>query len=188
MQILHRTGKLVNCFPKEGIMLETHVAGNDEKNLVNDIVAINNKAFPVGWRYGEDKEYYREMIKSKDNLAILLQDGEKTVGFLLAIPHHNAVLELKDDDPLMSEDTSRYYIETIAILPEYRGRNGSSAMLKALGQELGKRGYVNISLHARAVFSAIVRNKLRATKIRPVKKWKYCGNRETIDYIEATFA
>ena len=88
----------------------------------------------------------------------------------------------------MTPDSARYYIETIAILPEYRGKNGFSLILKALGQELGQRGLHDISLHARVAnsFSAIVQKKIKVTKIRRVENWKYCNNEEPVDYIEGT--
>ncbi|MDD5491489.1 MAG: GNAT family N-acetyltransferase [bacterium] len=169
-------------------MLKTEIVNIYVEDIVNDIAAINQGSFPPGWKYGEDKAYYRKMLKSGKNVIVLLKNNGKNIGFLLAIPHNEAVTELKDDDRLMTKDPARYYIETIAILPEYRGKNGFSVIIKALGQELSRRGFYNISLHARVAnnFSNIVQKKVRVTKIRRVDKWKYCNNEEPVDYIEGT--
>jgi hypothetical protein len=50
----------------------------------------------------------------------MLSDNEKNVGFLFAIPHNDAVVELKDHDPLMKKDSGAYYIKNVAILPAHR--------------------------------------------------------------------
>ncbi len=170
-------------------MLKTEVVHNFDESIVDGISAINSGAFPTAWNYGNEKEYYRGMLKNRNNVCILLKDNAKTVGFILAIPHINAVIELKDDDPLMHGDASRYYIETIAILPEYRGQNGFSSIMEALQLELDKRGFHNISLHARVInnFSQIIQKKMKITDIRKVDKWKYTNSEEPVDYIEATF-
>ena len=86
----------------------------------------------------------------------------------------------------MEDDSKRYYIETVGILPEFRGRRGFTEMLKRLVEQSKIRGN-NISLHARVNngFSTIVKKKLNVTKIRRIDKWKYYNYEEPVDYIEA---
>ena len=86
----------------------------------------------------------------------------------------------------MEEDSKRYYIETVAILPEFRGKKGFSEILKTLIEQPKIEGN-NISLHARVEngFSTIIQNKLHVTKIRRIDKWKYYNYAEPADYIEA---
>jgi hypothetical protein len=64
------------------------------------------------------------MLMNQKNICIVLRDGEKRVGFLLAIPHNDAVGELKGDDEFMEQDPKTYHIENVAILPGYRGEKG----------------------------------------------------------------
>jgi ribosomal protein S18 acetylase RimI-like enzyme len=171
------------------MMLKTEVVRNYNERILQAISAINNGAFPPEWKYGEDKDYYRKTLKSDKNITILLKDNSRTAGFLLAIPHDDAARELKEDDPLMPADPARYYIETIAILPEYRGQKGVSLILETLKQELGNKGVHNISLHARVKnnFTNIIQNKVKITQLRRVAVWKYTNSEEPVDYIEAMF-
>jgi hypothetical protein len=114
------------------------VQGSDEK-IAKDIVLINRHSYPKGWEYPGAKEYYRQMLMNQKNICIMLRDDEKRVGFLLAIPHNDAVGELKGDDEFMEQDPKTYYIENVAILPGYRGEKGFSQMLEVLRQELRRR-------------------------------------------------
>ena len=45
------------------------------------------------------------MLKNGNNINILLKDDNKGIGYLLAIPHNDAVVtELEHDDQLMQKD------------------------------------------------------------------------------------
>jgi hypothetical protein len=83
------------------------VEGPDEK-IASDIVLINRYSYPEGWEYPGAKEYYRQMLMNQKNICIMLIDDEKRVGFLLAIPHNDAVGELKDDDEFMEQGPKTY--------------------------------------------------------------------------------
>lgn len=168
-------------------MFETEVIQDNDEHTIKDIILIKGASFPAGWEYGDAWEYYCEMLKNKDNISICLKDQGKRIGYLLAIPHNKAVAELRNDDKLMRDDALRYYIETVAILPNYRKKNGFPVLLERLKQELEKRDIHTISLHARIMnsFSTIIQKKLKITQIRPVTCWKYTNYKETVDYIEA---
>jgi hypothetical protein len=79
------------------------VQGSDEK-IAKDIVLVNRHSYPKGWEYPGAKEYYRQMLMNQKNICIVLRDDQKRVGFLLAIPHNDAVGELKGDDEFMEQD------------------------------------------------------------------------------------
>ena len=170
-------------------MAETQIIISGGKNIVKDTVLINRDSFPPEWEYGDAGEYYTEMLGNKNNIYVILKDNEKIIGHLLAMPHDNAVEELKNYDQAMQKDASRYYIETVAILPEYRGKKGLSAMLETLGRELKNRRIRNISLHARVSnnLNKIMQKKMKVTNIRRISKWKYYNYEEPTDYIEATY-
>jgi ribosomal protein S18 acetylase RimI-like enzyme len=175
--------------PMEKTMLQTEVINYYDEQILNDIITINQKSFPSGWDYGDDNTYYGGMLKNKDNISIILKDGIKNVGYLLAIPHNIARKELENDDKFMNENISRYYIESIAIIPEYRNKSGLSAILDTLRRELESRGILGVSLHARVHnnFSKIIQNKIKVSKIRRIDKWKYYNFEEPTDYIEGIF-
>ncbi len=164
------------------------VEGPDEK-IASDIVLINRHSYPEGWEYPGAEEYYRQMLMNQKNICIMLIDDEKRVGFLLAIPHNDAVGELKDDDEFMEQGPKTYYIENAAILPDYRGEKGFSQMLGVLRQELRKRGIFTISLHARVSnnLSKNIQKSMKIIKVRRIEAWRYYNYQEPTDYLEATW-
>jgi ribosomal protein S18 acetylase RimI-like enzyme len=169
-------------------MFETEVVWESDEKILNDIVSINRDSFPPGWAYHDAEQYYRAMLRRKNNIHIVLRDHEKRIGYLLAIPHDAAVVELKNDDPKMENDPLKYYIETVEILPKYRGQKGLSKMLDRLIAECQARGITKISLHARVKtgFSGIVQRKFGVAAIRRIERWSYYNFEEPTDYIEAT--
>jgi ribosomal protein S18 acetylase RimI-like enzyme len=167
-------------------MQTTEIVNTFDVTALKDILFIERHSFPIEWAYTDAEQYYREMLLKEDNIHIFLKDNGNRIGYLLAIPHNDAVKELKKDDPQMEEDSKRYYIETVTILPEFRGRKGFSEILKRLIEQSKIKGN-NISLHARVEngFSTIIQKKLNVTKIRRINKWKYYNYAEPADYIEA---
>ena len=167
-------------------MQTTEVINTFDITALEDILFIDKNSFPMEWVYDNAEEYYRKALLKEDNIHIFLKDNGNRIGYLLAIPHNDASKELKKDDPEMEDDSKRYYIETVGILPEFRGRRGFTEMLKRLVEQSKIRGN-NISLHARVNngFSTIVQKKLNVTKIRRIDKWKYYNYEEPVDYIEA---
>jgi ribosomal protein S18 acetylase RimI-like enzyme len=120
------------------------------------------------------------------NINILLTENEQMVGYLLAMPHNDAVQELKEDDPDLKEDPMKYYIETVAVLPEFRRRKGLATMLYKLAEECHKRGTDKVSIHARVSnrLSEIIQNNYRVIEVRRIERWKYYNCEEPADYIE----
>jgi ribosomal protein S18 acetylase RimI-like enzyme len=170
-------------------MLTVDVVHEFDKNVLEDIILINRKSFPKGWAYSDAEEYYTEMLKNRKNIHIILEDNGRRIGYLLAIPHNDAFRELKNDDPLIEEDALRYYVEVVAVLPDFRGKKGFSEILKKLRDELKWRGIYKLSMHARVSnnLSKIIQKKMKITQIRRIQRWKYYNYEEPTDYIEATF-
>lgn len=170
-------------------MLKAEVVRGFDKNVLEDIVLINRKSFPKGWAYSDAEEYYTEMLKNENNIHIILKDNGERIGYLLAIPHNNALRELKNDDPFMEEDALRYYVEVVAVLPDFRGKKGFSEILKKLREELKEKGIYKLSMHARVSnnFNMIIQKSIKITQIRRIQRWKYYNYEEPTDYIEATF-
>ncbi|MBF0515518.1 MAG: GNAT family N-acetyltransferase [Nitrospirae bacterium] len=170
-------------------MQTVEVVNEFNKEILRDILFIHRNAFSPEWVYIDDEVYYRMKLRDKNSINILLNEDELRIGHLLAIPHNDVLEELKEDDTEMKEDSMSYYIETVAILPDFRGRKGFSQMLEHLIHELKMRGIHKLSLHARVLnnLSTIIQNKLRITEIRRIDKWKYHDYKEPTDYIEAVF-
>jgi ribosomal protein S18 acetylase RimI-like enzyme len=168
-------------------MLKAEVARNIDDTILRDTVSISRDSYPTGWACSNPEEYYREMLTKEHNIHIMLRDNEKNVAFLFAIPHNDAVAELKDGDPLMEEDFGTYYIENVAVLSAYRKKGAFGRMLAVLRKELRKRGIFKISLHAR-VSNSLSRNiqeNMKIVEMRRIDEWRYYDYKEPTDYIVA---
>lgn len=170
-------------------MLTAEVAQCIDDSVVMNVVLINEQSYPAAWDYDDSKEYYRQMLRKPKNITILLKDDEKDVGFLLAIPHDDAVEELERDDPHMVYDPAIYYIENVAILPAYRSKDGFTKMLDILRSELKKREISKISMHARVSnnLSKNIQDNMNVMEKRRINAWKYYNFEETTDYIVAAW-
>lgn len=170
-------------------MLLAEVINSFNEGVLNDVMNIKRHSFPEEWQFDDAESDFSEKLKDNDNINIFLKSDDKRVGYLLSIPHNNAVRELKDDDTEMSEDNHRYYIYTIGIIPQYRHIGGLSELLKTFVEECKKRGVQKASLHARVKngLSGSIQKRWAVTKLRRIDKWKYYAFQEPTDYIEASF-
>jgi hypothetical protein len=168
-------------------MLKAEVVHNVDDAIIRDTIAISRDSYPTGWACGNPEEYYNQMLTKEHNIHIMLSDNEEKVGFLFAIPHNEAVAELKDHDPLMEKDSDAYYIENVAILPANRKKRTFGKMLMALRKELRKRGIVRISLHARVLngLSTNIQENMKIIEIRRINAWRFYAYEEPTDYIVA---
>lgn len=168
-------------------MLKAEIAESIDTRIVRDIVSISRESYPPGWLCGESEECYGQVLPRPHSIVILLRDDDKNVGFLFAVPHNEAVAELKNDDPLMKEDSGAYYIENGAILPAYRQEKGLAMMFAVLSTELKRRGILRLSMHAR-VTNKLSRNtseNMRVIERRRIGAWKYYAYEEPTDFIIA---
>jgi len=162
-------------------MLQVEILNDVNENFINDITDIDRKSIPLSWECLDFKEYFC----NEKNQGFILKDSGKMVGYLLAGPHNDAKDRLKDDDPEMLEDESRYYIESVAIHPSYRGIKGFNMLKGMLFKALNKQGICKISMHASNKLSGIMRKLVKVTQKRTIDRWPYYNKEESTDYIEA---
>lgn len=155
--------------------------------IIRDAIEISRSSYPPGWGCSDPTEYYNQKLRKEDCVLVILHEAQKSVGFLVAIPQNQAVEELKAEDPEMKEDRSGYYIENIAILPSYRGKNGLRKMFSALKDALKKKDVSRISLHARISndLNRAVRKNFTVIDARIIQNWKYYDHQEPTEYIIA---
>ncbi len=168
-------------------MLKVEIVGRVDENFIEDIVRIDRESFPEGGAFSDAKVYFSGILKNENNVRIVLKNDGTTVGYLVAVPHNVARKDLEEDDPLIQADDTRYYVESVAILPKYQGKKGFSKMWEVLLKELKKKNICKISIHARVLdgFSNIIQKKTKVTLIRRIDRWKYYNYKEPTDYIEA---
>jgi ribosomal protein S18 acetylase RimI-like enzyme len=169
-------------------MLSVEVLHEYSEDTLNDVLHIERASFPSEWQFEDTKADYKEKLMDEDNISVFLKSNGEKIGYLLAILHNKAVESLKDADPEIKEDSKRFYIYTVGIVPQYRHRGGFSEMLRAFIEESNKRGISQVSLHARVEngLSKTIQRKLKVTLIRRIDAWRYYGYQEPTDYIEAS--
>ena len=127
----------------------------------------------------------------------MLRRELRPIGYLLAIPHNDAVHndELRQADPDLIEDPDRLYIETMEIVPEF-GRSLAGGrlcliMLKALHEEAGKKGINRFSMHVRVTtgLNQVLRKIYcdMLTQFRLIDNWPFYNGEEPTEYIEGTY-
>jgi hypothetical protein len=138
-----------------------------------------------------DRRYIRRRLFNPRNINIFLKDGVEEVGYLMVVPHNSAYRELKKDDPLMTRDSARYYINLVIVLPEHRRVNGFLKLLQKMFEETEERfGISKFSLHCRIKnnLSKVVQKVFEdtITCVRHIEHWRYAGTGEgePYDYIE----
>jgi len=175
------------------IDLDAIVLQSNDDSTVEEVMTVIRAASGDGledWEASED--YIRSKICDSKNIGILLRDRDRAAGFVLAIPHNDAVVELQDADPLMIESSdNRFYVDVVAVVPDYQRLNGGIRLVGELIQEASRRCSANqFSMHVRVstgLSQAVQTNVTSAiTTLRRVERWKYYAGELPSDYIELT--
>ncbi len=169
-------------------MKSIEVISGYSEEVLQDILFLERNSFPPELVYPDAKDYYKASLENARNICLFLREEKKRIGYLMAMPHNDAVNELKDDDPEMIENTCQYYIETLQILPAHRGGFGLLIMIRGLKRELMRMGIRRISFHARKVtkLGTTIQNIFPlVTTLRTVDNW--LGSTESVDYFEVQF-
>ena len=159
---------------------------------INELCEVFKNSWDASWLYDDMQEFVKEMIENPENIIIVLKDGDRIVGSAILRPHNDVVDEIIEDDPEITPDDRRYYIETLGIRSDYQGKKGGfKKIVNSLINEVLKRGTNKFSMHARistGLAGFILREfKGMITKQRKIEKWKYYGGNEPTLYIEGTF-
>ena len=163
-------------------------------DVLYDILAVYHSALPTSWHYPGAASYFGKQLHNKNTIQLLLRRDGRPVGYLLAIPHNDAVcdMELKLADPYLIEDPNRLYVEEMEVLPEFtRSLAGGKLCLMMLStfiEEAGTRGIHKFSMHARVTTG--LNQALRKiygdmlTLFRRVDKFSFYNYEEPTEYIE----
>lgn len=174
---------------REVLMQTTEVVYSYAPQYLSAILEIDKKSFEK--QYDDADKYYREALENPENINVFLKEGGELVGYLLAIPHKQAYEDLKKDDPKMPKDSSRFYVETIEVLPNHRIGKGAFKMILAMIDEAGKRGTNKFSMHIRVEngLSRLVQKYFgrMITEVRKIENWPYYSNGESTEYVEGTY-
>jgi len=129
---------------REALEFQTEVLQGFSDEAVKEILKLE-PFFPLNIREGEDKT--REHLNEPSCINIILKKDNRIVGYILAIPHNDAVKELQNDDTEMREDSNRYYIDKVVVAPEYRKGLVLLKLVYATFEEGVRRGINKFSSH-----------------------------------------
>ena len=167
-------------------MFDVQIIRTFDEKTVKNIVDINERSFPPQWAYPDAVDYYTEMLKDNRVIHIMLEWDEERVGYLMAMPSSMAVAELKEFDPAIRCDFAMYYIETVGIIPAYRGMKGLPMMMGSLIAQCQTRAIQRIALHARVTtgLSRMLQKNMKMLVVRRIERWRFYNYEEPTDYIE----
>lgn len=161
------------------------------RKALEDVLLLEKECFPKEWQYDGVAEYYTAMLKDRNNINIFLKDGDNIAGYLLAVPFKNVCAGLKEYDAALQcneeNDKTKMYLETIQILPKFRGMGGAGKLIMNMCEEGKERGLNKFGIHARKINGLNEKVKrMFAGKIAEshgIDAWHYGGN-EPYEYIE----
>jgi hypothetical protein len=164
---------------------------------LEELLAVYRAGLPASWHYADAASYYAGQLQNPRAIHLLLRRAAEPVGYLLAIPHDEAIAEaeLRGADPERTADPERLYVETMEIVPEcartLTGGRLCLLLLDTLGKVAGQRGLNRFSMHAR-VSSGLSRAVRRiygdmVTCTRRIESWPFYNGEEPTEYIELTY-
>ena len=168
----------------ESERLKVKVLKEGTDAIVNQIIELGKVTYPVSSNGNNISDYYAD-INNQDYINIVLKRRSEIVGYLLAVPQHDACSYLKDLDPLMIERIDIFYVDTIQIIPGASNASGFILLLKKLFEEAAHSGINKFSMHARKAngLSRIILKLFPTSNIlRTLHNFE--GTGEPFDYIE----
>jgi hypothetical protein len=166
----------------------TEIVSGHNQQLVRDLIALQQSAFPPQMQFKDPKRYYDEALIDNRNINVVIRSPQGALlGYLLALPQTLACEELRQWDPQMREDPTGMYLDIVQTYPESRQYSGFMRLLSGVCRESRRRGYERFSLHVRTSFG--LHNTIRklfpdSRSLRRIENWYACG--ETFEYIEAS--
>ncbi len=148
---------------------------------IQEIKALDDSVMSEQMQY--DISDLRESFDSPEGVHILVKDSTgKIMGYLTSVPKDEEYEALCMADPEFIKDESSLYIESVLV------KDGDlvtiNKVFKLLLTEAGKKGYKNISMHARVSqgLSDILQKRYGAKFFRRIENWYGFG--EPFDYLE----
>ena len=154
------------------------------RRLLDSLMIVEMTCFP--WKpdeYDHIKSYYLGMLVDPDNIMVILKYSEKMIGYAIAEPHNNEYCdEMLKADPKFRKIDNAYYIESVAVLPEYRHMGGFKKMTSLLYGDIRRHGGNMVTGHVRMIdgFDKVVAPYVKYQ----VDKWKFLHGKESMKYFE----
>ncbi len=149
------------------------------RKIGNEIVKVEKKRFGD---MASDIEDLERTFKDKDSILIVAKENGKVIGYIAGLPLSKAYDWLSIYDKALKPEKKTFYVESIAILPGYR--NVFQKLIKKLYEEVKKRGYKKIAVHARKQnkLSDVMQKRYGMKYVRTLHDWFDWGG--DFDYLE----
>ena len=119
-----------------------------EAGIVETILAMES-IFPQKLGYGRTQVI--ENLENPNNVNIVAENDNGVIGYILGIPHNDAVTFFKEDDPLMSDnsDGKLIYVDQIAVIMSEQDSEHAvfKFLVKSFAYEVKKKGFDKWSGH-----------------------------------------
>lgn len=168
--------------------LTTEIVTGYDQQLANELIALQQSAFPPQMQFKEPELYYREALNDRRNINVVVRTSQGSLlGYLLALPQTEVCEELRQWDPQMRDNPTGMYIDIIQTHPGSRQFSGFMGLASGVCQETRRRGQQRLSMHVRTSngLYQVVRKLLPDSRsLRRIENWYSSG--EPFDYIEAS--
>jgi len=157
------------------------VLENMSEEDVQGIIAIDREIFPT---MPVEEEEIRETLLSKGVQVVLKTRNGNLAGYIISLPHDEALEMLADIDTELVEVENGLYIESIGILPECRSTKNLSELWGAFSTRAREKGFKTITAHVRVSegLSSVFQKRMGAVKHRTIENWADFD--EPFDYLE----
>lgn len=164
---------------KKSSDLRVEIVQQFSQKALEGIIKLDKECFPSGWTYLNAEEYYKEALNNKKDIHIFLKSNGTIAGYVHGCTLEEVFDSLIEYDPELNKDANAYYLEMIAISPDFQGKGGARKLLLEICQEAQKKGFNKFSVHARVAnnFSNKIINIFRDNnpQVRNIKNWYYGG-------------
>jgi ribosomal protein S18 acetylase RimI-like enzyme len=171
---------------KDNSDYQFEVLHSNSEELVKEILELE-PFLPLNIQ--DTEEGIRENLNNRSYINIILKKDNRIIGYILSIPHNEAVRELKNDDMQMKEDDGRYYIDQIVVHPDFRKGMILLKLVYATFEEGVRRGFNKFSSHVLATdgLNKLMKRKFgkQLTEQRMVNLPIY--NNAPFEYMEMTY-
>jgi len=150
-----------------------HAKTSDWKKIRQGVLNVEKNSFEKASRYVEENNDFESFGKSQ-TINILALDGKKIVAYLMSCPLENDIRYKKDSHYGMWDT---FHLESVAVLPEYRGSGIGKKMLERFMRDVKQRKYKRIVMDATSRKMVHLALKYGFKKIKYYPKWQ--GNRSS---------
>lgn len=106
------------------------------RESIPDLLEVEGKCFAEEYAFIDEE--FADIIGEPTSIGFLLFADNKVIGYILGM-----------QDPEESDDPQVFYLSSLAVLPEYRGRKLARRLMDTFMDEVSENGYTQVLLHTK---------------------------------------